>query len=139
MDNIKIKITTVQTIDDAGNEDVIELITEATREYEDDCIIINYDESDITESKGTKTRLKIYNDKMILTKVGNISSRMEFEENNDYSNLYSTPYGSFDLDFKTIIYRNTLDEFGNGKIYIEYKIIFNGTDESYNRLEIDIF
>lgn len=139
MDKIKVKITTIQTIDEAGNEDVIELVTEATMEHTKDCIIINYDESDITESKGTKTRLKIYKNKLIMTKVGNISSRMEFEKNESYSNLYSTPYGTFDLDFSTIDYSNALDEFGKGSVEIEYKVIFGGTDESNNKIKIDIF
>lgn len=139
MDKIKVKITTIQTIDEAGNEDVIELVTEATMEYNQDCIIINYDESDIAESEGTKTRLKIYKNKLIMTKVGDISSRMEFEKNKNYNNLYSTPYGTLDLDFSTISYNNALDEFGKGSVDIEYKVIFGGTDESSNKMRIDIF
>lgn len=143
MDLVKVKITTMLMVDEAGNEDVIELITEATmkreRENEEGSIIINYDESNISEGKGTKTRLKINKNKMIMTKVGNISSRMEFEENKNYSNLYTTPYGNFDLDFNTIIFSNNLDEFGKGSIYIEYKIIFGGSDESYNKIKIDIY
>lgn len=141
MDIVKVKITTMLMVDEAGNEDVIELVTEATmeKENEDDSIIINYDESDISENKGTKTRLKINKNKMIMTKVGNISSRMEFEENKSYNNLYTTPYGNFNLDFNTIIFNNNLDEFGKGSIYIEYKIIFGGSDESYNKIKIDIY
>ena len=139
MENIKVKITTTQTVDDAGNEDVIELITEAVKEEIDDCIIINYDESDITDSEGTKTRLKIYKNKMIMTKVGTLSSRMEFEENKSQSNLYSTPYGTFDLDFKTIIFKNNLDATGKGSVYIEYKVTLGKAEENYNKLSIDIF
>lgn len=139
MENIKVKITTTQTVDDAGNEDVIELVTEAVKEEIDDCIIINYDESDITDSEGTKTRLKIYKNKMIMTKVGTLSSRMEFEENKSQSNLYSTPYGNFDLDFKTIIFENNLDAKGKGSVYIEYKVTLGKADENYNKLNIDIF
>ncbi len=139
MNNIKMKITTVQTVDDAGNEDIIELVTEAYMEHEHDYIIVNYDESDITESKGTRTRLKIYKNRLIVTKVGTLSSRMEFEESKSYSNLYTTPYGTFDLDFNTIAYKNGLDEHGKGTISIEYKIIFSGSEESYNKMIIDIF
>lgn len=139
MENVKVKITTTQTIDDAGNEDVIELVTEAVKEADNGCIIINYDESDITESESTKTRLKIYKNKMIMTKVGNLSSRMEFEENKDYSNLYSTPYGTFDLDFKTIIFNNNLDVNGKGSVYIEYKVTLGKAEENYSKLMIDIF
>jgi uncharacterized beta-barrel protein YwiB (DUF1934 family) len=76
MENVKIKINTVQTIDEAGNEDVIELLTEAKLEKMRDCFIINYDESEITEQKGSRTRLKIYKDKMLMTKVGMYSSKM---------------------------------------------------------------
>ena len=104
MENIKVKITTIQTIDEAGNEDVMELVTEAVMETTDDCIIINYDESSITETENTKTRLKIFKNKMMLTKVGNLSSKMDFEKNKSYSNLYSTPYGAFDLNFKTLVF-----------------------------------
>ena len=139
MDNVKLKITTIQTVDEAGNEDIIELVTEATIEKTDECFTVNYDESDITENKGSRTRLKIYNDKMIMTKVGPYSSRMEFQEKVSLSNLYTTPYGTFDLDFTTEIYKNSLDEHGKGEVYVEYRIAFGGSEESCNKLQIDIF
>lgn len=65
MENVRIKINTIQTIDEAGNEDVIEILTEATLEKSGNCFIINYDESTITENKGSRTRLKIYKNKML--------------------------------------------------------------------------
>jgi uncharacterized beta-barrel protein YwiB (DUF1934 family) len=139
LENIKIKITTIQIIDDAGNEDIIELVTEAVKSATDDCTIISYDESDISESEGTKTKLKIYKNKMIMTKVGNLSSRMEFEKNKKYSNLYSTPYGTFDLNFNTVIYENNLNEDGKGTVYIEYRVTLGGAEENYNKLQIDIY
>lgn len=139
MNNVKLKITTTQTVDEAGNEDVIELITEAILENEGGCFTVNYDESDITESKGSRTRLKIYKDKMIMTKIGLYSSKMEFQQGTRNSNLYTTPYGTFDLDFNTAIYKNSLNEHGKGQIYVEYHITFGGAEESYNKLKIDIF
>jgi len=136
--DVKVKITTIQTVDDAGNEDNIEMITEATLDKLEDCFIINYDESDLTETKGSKTRLKIYKNKMLLTKVGTFSSKMEFEEGNSYSDVYTTPYGAFDLDFLTIKYQNNINEDGKGNVYVEYKIIFGKTGENYNKLNIQI-
>lgn len=138
MEKVKIKINTIQTVDEAGNEDVIEIITEAKLEKFDDCFIINYDESEITEHKGSRTRLKIYKDKMLMTKVGIYSSKMEFQQDTKYSNLYSTPYGSFNLDFTTVVYNNNLDEKGRGNVYVEYRITFADSEESYNKLNIDI-
>ena len=138
MENVKVRINTVQTVDEAGNEDVIEILTEAELEKLDDCFIINYDESEITDRKGSRTRLKVYKDKMIMTKVGIYSSKMEFQQGIKYSNLYSTPYGSFDLDFITVVYDNNLGEEGRGNVYVEYKITFADLDESYNKLSIDI-
>ncbi len=138
MENVKVRINTIQTIDEAGNEDVIEILTEATLEKFDDCFIINYDESEITEQKGSRTRLKIYKDKMIMIKVGTYSSKMEFQQDIKYGNLYSTPYGSFDLDFITVVYKYNLDENGRGNVHVEYNITFAEMDESYNKLKIDI-
>lgn len=139
MENLKLRINTIQTIDEAGNEDLIELLTEATLEKFDDHFIINYDESEITEQKGSRTRLKIYKDKMLMTKLGIYSSKMEFQVGEKYNNLYSTPYGSFDLDYETLIYDYKLDESGRGTVYVEYKISFADMEESYNKLNIDIF
>ena len=138
MENVKVIINTIQTIDEVGNEDVIEILTEATLEKFDDNFIINYDESEITEQKGSRTRLKIYKDKMLMIKVGTYSSKMEFQQDIKYSNLYSTPYGSFDLDFITVVYKYNLDENGKGNVYVEYKIAIAEMDESYNKLNIDI-
>lgn len=138
MDKVKVKITTVQTVDSAGNEDNIEMITEATLEKQDDCFIVNYDESDLTETKGSRTRLKIYKNKMLMTKIGVFSSKMEFEIGKSYNDIYTTPYGAFDLDFVTINYLNALDENGKGSVNVEYKIIFGKSGESFNKLKIDI-
>jgi len=138
LEEVKIKITTIQTIDDAGNEDNIEMITEATLDKIDDCFIINYDESGLTETEGSRTRLKIYKNKMLLTKIGSFSSKMKFEEGNSYSDFYTTPYGSFDLDFLTVSYINNLNDNGRGSVEVEYKIVFGKTGESYNKLKINI-
>lgn len=138
MEDVKVRINTVQTIDEAGNEDIIEMLTEAKLEKLKDCFIINYDESEITEQKGSRTRLKVYKDKMLMTKVGIYSSKMEFQQGKKYSNLYSTPYGNFDLEYTTVLYNNTLNEKGRGSIYTEYMITFADSDESYNKLNIDI-
>lgn len=138
MEKVKVKITTVQTVDSAGNEDNIEMITEATLEKQDYCFIVNYDESDLTETKGSRTRLKIYKNKMLMTKIGVFSSKMEFEIGKSYNDIYTTPYGAFDLDFITISYLNSLDENGKGSVYVEYKIIFGKSGESFNKLKIDI-
>ena len=139
MENIKIKILTIQTIDAAGNEDEIELMTEATLEKLDDHFVINYDESHISETAGSKTRLKIFKDKMYMTKIGEFSSRMEFEIGKKYKNVYATPYGSFDLNFQTDKYINDLNENGRGTILIDYKIVFGASEESYNKLKIEIY
>ncbi len=138
MNKAKVKITTKQILDDAGNEDKIELVTEATKEFNGECFIIDYDESKITESEGNKTRLRIYKDKLIMIKMGNLSTKMEFEKNKSSENMYSTPYGNFDISYNTIVYDYSLDERGNGSVYIEYKIIFGGTEESLNKILIDI-
>lgn len=139
MENIRIKILTVQTIDKAGNEDEIELMTEATLEKFDDHFVVNYDESHISDTKGNRTRLKIYKNKLYMIKLGEFSSKMEFEKGKSYNNIYTTPYGSFDLNFQTDVFENNLDENGKGTICIDYKIVFAKSEENYNKLKIEIF
>lgn len=138
MNNVKVRITTTQVIDEAGNEDKIELLTEAAREFNGDCFTIDYDESEITESNGNKTRLKIYKDKLIMIKIGEFSTKMEFEKDKSSANMYTTPYGSFDISFNTLVYNYSLNELGNGSVYIEYKIIFGEAEEAINKISIDI-
>jgi len=138
LEKVKVKITTIQTVDSAGNLDEIELVTEATLEKIDNCFIVNYDESELTETKGSRTRLKIYKNKMRMTKIGAFSSKMDFEKAKSYKNIYTTPYGSFDLAFYTDSYLNSLDDSGRGNIFVEYKIVFGKSGESYNKLKIDI-
>lgn len=138
MDKTKVKITTTQIIDEVGNEDKIELLTEANMHYNGEAFIIDYDESEITQSEGNKTRLKIYKDKLIMIKMGSISTKMEFERNKSSVNMYATPYGSFDVSFKTNVYNYSLNEYGKGSVYIEYKIIFGGSEETLNKITIDI-
>lgn len=139
MENIKIKILTIQTVDKAGNEEEIEIMTEATLEKFDDYFEVNYDESKITEIEGSKTRLKIYNNKLYMIKIGGFSSKMEFEIGKEYKNIYTTPYGSFDIYFQTEVFENNLDEKGRGTVNIEYKIIFAESEENYNKMQIEIY
>jgi len=73
-----------------------------------------------------------------MIKMGTFSTKMEFEKNKSSANMYTTPYGNFDISFKTIIYDYFLNEFGNGSVYIEYKIIFGGAEETINKIVIDI-
>lgn len=138
MENIRVKINTLQTIDDAGNEDEIELITEATLDKSDGCFIISYDESELAETEGCRTRIKIFKDKMLMTKIGPFSSKMEFEKGISSGNIYSTPYGSFDIDYSTVVYENTLDENGRGKVYVEYYMVFGNSEQNYNKLKIEV-
>jgi CheY-like chemotaxis protein len=77
-------------------------------------------------------------DKMLMTKVGMYSSKMEFQQGKKYTNIYSTPYGSFDLEYNTILFENKLNEKGRGSVYAEYVVTFADSDESYNKLSIDI-
>ena len=40
------------------------------------------------------------------------------------------------MEYQLLI--NNLNKYGKGNIYIEYKIIFGGSEESLNKINIDI-
>ena len=139
MDEYKIRISTLQTIEDEGKEDKIELITKGTVRRLGDSFIVDYDESDITETEGCRTRLKISPDRMVMTKIGVVSSKMEFKQGFKYTNPYVTPYGTFDVEYHTVRFVNNLSAEGKGTVEADYRITLGETAEGFNQLRVEIF
>jgi len=73
-----------------------------------------------------------------MSKIGQFSSKMEFDEGNNLSNIYQTPYGSFNIGYNTLIYNNLLNEKGRGIVYVEYNVSFGKSGDNYNKLRIEI-
>ncbi len=137
MKNIKIRVVGSQSRY-SKKEEQIELVTDASFNKKDDCYVITYDESDLTGMEGSKTKLKILDDKLIMTKFGTVSSNIEFIVGKRYKTGYLTSLGLLDMEILTTNYETNINNEGIGSIDIEYKVNLSGFEESLNKLHIDL-
>ena len=85
---------------DGVDPDATELMTEGTLETTDTGLLLRYRESELT---------------------GSVSSQMVFEEGQQHTSLYETPYGELTVDIQTSRLLHNLTERG-GLMEIKYSI-----------------
>lgn len=130
-------IVTVRSFNDMDRNDIIEVVTPGEIEINDDYIIATYDETEISGMDGTKTTIKIEDNKFWLIREGTVSTKMEFEKNQTTVCLYNTLYGLMDLSIHT---NQLLINIGSdgGKISAEYMMVFSGQKPITTNIEIII-
>lgn len=74
--------------------DVIELVTEGMMEFCDGGWDISYEESDLTGLSGVTTTFRVEQGKITLSRKGNLSSEMVFQEGVTHSSLYQMEFGA---------------------------------------------
>ena len=86
---------------DGVDPDATELMTEGTLETTDTGLLLRYRESELTGMEGTETTFEIGPRRVILRRSGSVSSQMVFEEGQQHTSLYETPYGELTVDIQT--------------------------------------
>lgn len=74
--------------------EVIELVTEGVMEFKNGGWDISYEETALTGMEGVRTTFRVEPGKVVLTRSGNLSSQMIFEEGVSYDSLYQMPFGA---------------------------------------------
>ena len=74
---------------------VIELVTTGTMEFRDGGWDISYEESDLTGLAGVTTTFRVEQDRVILTRSGNLHSQMVFQLGVAHESLYQMEFGAF--------------------------------------------
>lgn len=74
--------------------EVIELLTEGTMAFRDGGWEVSYEESALTGLEGVRTTFRVEPGKVTLTRTGNLSSHMIFEEGVAHDSLYQMPFGA---------------------------------------------
>lgn len=74
--------------------DVIELVTEGTMEYCDGGWEICYAETDLTGLSGVTTTFRVEPQKVILNRMGRLTSEMVFQEGVSHCSLYQMEFGA---------------------------------------------
>ena len=93
-----ISIISNSSIEDEENIEIISLGEYEKSEY--GCKV-NYEETELSGMKGTKTTVTIEKDKVILEREGTITTKMEFDVITPGVSLYNTPYGLLELTILT--------------------------------------
>lgn len=135
---MKLHLTSMQVNNKGIEIDKMELITEAKLIQKDKFLMIDYDETLEGEKEIVKNRIRLYPDKMTITRVGEFSSNMSFKVGDLNKNYYTTPYGELPITTETLDYKTTIGENKKGDIYLKYKITFEKNEPYYNIMNIII-
>ena len=132
------KVIGIQKTADSKGEK-IELITEGIFYKTNGKFCYEYEDTEITDEGGGKTKLILEDDSLVMEKSGSLSaSNMTFQKGKKHKSAYLTPYGQLNLEVLTTKFNTTVDENGKGKIDLEYTLNLSGGEKTFNNLHIEI-
>ena len=122
---------------EGGEENVTALVTEGKYYQKGDKHYLSYKETEVTGFDATTTTLKIENDRVALTRFGQVNTHMVFAPGEKHTGYYDTPYGSFTVG---IVSDAVKVEFGQntGKIDIHYLLEIDNTTKAEHTLSLSV-
>ena len=105
--------------------DVIELTTEASLSGEDGVLFLRYAESELTGLRGTDTIFELHRDKVVLRRVGAVTSEMVFIPGQVHQSLYNTEEGALLITVRTTAVEDEMT-LGGGTLHVSYDITVEG-------------
>ncbi|AQR93310.1 DUF1934 domain-containing protein [Clostridium saccharoperbutylacetonicum] len=118
-------------------EDLISVVTPGDFCEIEDGFKVQYDETELSGMKGTKTTIIIRKDSFDLIREGTTETKMEFVKNKRTVSMYKTPYGVMDLEIDTIRLNIDVSEDG-GSINTIYILEIGEQPALKTNLNIDI-
>ena len=122
---------------DNVDPDATELVTEGVLELTETGLRLTYQETALTGMEGTTTVFEVSGRQVILTRAGNVNSRMVFEEGRQHTSLYETPFGELSVDIQTSALCHNLTERG-GILEIQYSIAVEHTVTGRNSFKLRV-
>ena len=104
-----------------GEDDQIELITSGKYYKEDGVYCISYEESELTGMNGTTTTFRVEDERVTLTRSGQISAQMIFEKGKKHVSFYETQMGFFTIGVNAHVVKAELDDSG-GNVEVDYSV-----------------
>lgn len=136
MINIVVKIIGIQR-DAQGSESRIELTT-AGHYYEKRGVkYIVYKDTEISGLDGVTTMLKVYDQYVILVRMGSVKHQQEFRLGTKSQSTYVTPYVTMEMGILTQNIEMVLNDPAMN-IQIRYELEINGQWQSTNTLSISV-
>jgi uncharacterized beta-barrel protein YwiB (DUF1934 family) len=122
---------------DGVDPDGTELMTEGVLTETADGFLLSYQESELTGMEGTTTSFEIRGKRVVLTRSGRVNSQMVFEEGQQHTSLYETPFGELTIDVQTSRLRHRMSRRG-GIMEIQYSIAVEHTVTGRNMFKIRV-
>ena len=130
-------IISVRSFNDLDEKDVIEVITPGEFLVSDEGYKAIYEETEISGMGGTTTTLTMLDDKFILEREGNVTTKMDFKKGETSILLYNTPYGAIDMQLYTKDLKVDISEDG-GNIEAEYSMELSGQAPIKTKLSVNV-
>ena len=124
----------VSTEDDT---DRVEVVTDGEYSYGSGVIHLAYYESPITGMAGTRTTFDVYGDYATMSRVGRITSYVQFKRGESHHFAYRTPDGMMNMSIETRSLVNRLGV-GGGTLEILYDVGMQGSPLSRNNVIIRV-
>lgn len=130
-------IISVKSFNDIDENDVIEVITPGEFFVSEDGFKAIYEETEISGMSGTTTTLTMLEDKLILEREGNVTTKMDFKKGETAVLLYNTPYGAIDMQLHTEDLKLDINEHG-GNIEAKYSMELSGQAPIKTSLSVNV-
>lgn len=138
MNDVKMKVVGIQKTDHSEGEK-IELFTEGVFYKKDGSYCYEYEDTELADEGGGKTKLVLEGDVLTMEKSGSLSaSNMTFQKGKKHKSAYLTPYGQLNLEVLTTKFKSEVKENGKGNIDLEYTLKLSGGEKTINNLHIEI-
>ena len=130
-------IVTVDSTVLNDEKDLIEVVTPGEFCEIEGGFKVQYDETELSGMKGTKTTIIIRKDSIDLIREGTTETKMEFVVNETTTSMYKTPYGIMDIDIYTKKLDINVNENG-GSINAIYILEIGGQPALSTNLRVEI-
>ncbi|MDR3595912.1 DUF1934 domain-containing protein [Clostridium sp.] len=130
-------IITVDSMVLNEEKDLIEVVTPGEFYEIEGGFKVQYDETELSGMKGTKTTIIIRKDSFDLIREGTTETKMEFVNNKSTASMYKTPYGILDIEINTRKLNINVDENG-GTINTMYILDIGEQQALKTNLNIEI-
>lgn len=132
-----ISIKGQQFLPGLDEEGVIELITPGSLSREGGDYLITYKESQLTGLDGTVTTLRVAGRRVTLSRVGDVSTHLVFEQGHRHLSYYDTGQGHLTVGVSARRVRSALTEAG-GLIELDYELVIDDALSGENHIRVSV-
>lgn len=132
---VVLTIRASQQKSDEEEADVIHLTTIGILHMLEEGFKLEYEDSSLSEMKGTKTMLEMQDGAIALERNGDYAMQWHFRKGRRFEGEYETPFGRLHMGLFPLDVRYDLKTSG-GEVHLRYELDMNGSPVGLNELHI---